>query len=79
MQIEIMAKTKETEQEGRARRLKRYREELDKGMEKAKAGAKGGGEHGRRCPHEWDGCFEMMRVWDLWEIIRSLRTQACVL
>lgn len=47
MQIEIMAKTKETEQEGRARRLKRYREELDKGMEKAKAGAKGGREHGR--------------------------------
>lgn len=47
MQIEIMTKTKETEQEERTRRLKRYREELNKGMEKAKAGAKGGGEHGR--------------------------------
>lgn len=47
MQIEIKTKTKETEQEERARRLKRYREELDKGMEKAKAAAKGGREHGR--------------------------------
>lgn len=47
MQIEIMTKTKETEQEERARRLKRYREELDKGMEKAKSRTEGDGEHGR--------------------------------